>query len=178
MERLGTILDWLVDERFLRRLDPDPGYVPSVLGEEEEVWDDEVPVWAAPAHGRDDLLWEGPLHPPKHHCAAGISSILRFHPAASLGQATVTVSHVRDPATRYEATPMGEAVTRLYLDPASASVLRTGLRRAVRRLVRDDAPVTVFSLLHLAAPPMILPAFGSKARTWTVTPICGRNTRT
>ena len=46
---------------------------------------------------------------------------------------------------------MGEAVTRLYLDPASASVLRTGLRRAVRRLVRDDAPVTVFSLLHLAA---------------------------
>jgi len=46
---------------------------------------------------------------------------------------------------------MGEAVTRLYLDPASASVLRTGLRRAVRRLVRDDAPVTVFSLLHLVA---------------------------
>ena len=63
----------------------------------------------------------------------------------------MTVANVRDPATRYEATPMGEAVTRLYLDPASASVLRTGLRRAVRRLVRDDAPVTVFSLLHLVA---------------------------
>ena len=152
LQRLGTILDWLVDERFLRRLDPDPGYIPPVLSEEEEVWDDEVPVWAAPAHGRDDLLWEGTSAPAQSTTVRRESpASFGFTSAASLGQATVTVSHVRDPATRYEATPMGEAVTRLYLDPASASVLRTGLRRAVRRLVRDDAPVTVFSLLHLAA---------------------------
>jgi len=51
---------------------------------------------------------------------------------------------------RYEATAMGERVTQLYLDPLSASILRTGLRRAVRRLVRQDAPVSDFGLLHLA----------------------------
>lgn len=51
---------------------------------------------------------------------------------------------------RYEATAMGERVTQLYLDPLSASILRTGLRRAVRRTVRQDAPVTDFGFLHLA----------------------------
>ena len=50
----------------------------------------------------------------------------------------------------YEATMMGERVTQMYLDPLSASKLRTGLRRAVRRLVRQNAPVTEFSLLELA----------------------------
>ena len=152
LQRLGTILDWLVDERFLRRLDPDPAYVPSAPPAEEEVWDDDVPVWAAPAHGRDDLLWEGGSGAPSPRSTQRVApASFGFTSASSLTQATVTVSDVRDPATRYEATPMGEAVTRLYLDPASASVLRTGLRRAVRRLVRDDGPVTVFSLLHLAA---------------------------
>ena len=154
LQRLGAILDWLVDERFLRRLDPDPAYVPAApaVEDEEEGWDDDVPVWAAPAHGRDDLLWEGAAMPSRSTVVKrDAPAAFGFTPAASLNQATVTVATVRDPATRYEATPMGEAVTRLYLDPASASVLRTGLRRAVRRLVRDDAPVTVFSLLHLAA---------------------------
>jgi helicase len=51
---------------------------------------------------------------------------------------------------KYQATQMGERVTQLYLDPLSASILRTGLRRAVRRLVRADRPVTDFGLLHLA----------------------------
>ena len=152
LQRLGAILDWLVEERFLRRLDPDPGYVPSSLPVEEEAWDDDVPTWAAPAHGRDDLLWEGgSAIPTAVHKKRNAPAAFGFTSASSFTQATVSVANVRDPATRYEATPMGEAVTRLYLDPASASVLRTGLRRAVRRLVREDAPVTVFSLLHLAA---------------------------
>ncbi len=152
LERLGAILDWLVDERFLRRLDANPAYVPPADVDEEEHWDDDVPAWAAPAHGRDDLLWEGasatvqPASPSERAPAS-----FGFTAASSLSRPTVTVANVRDPATRYEATPMGEVVTRLYLDPASASVLRTGLRRAVRRMVRDDAPVTVFSLLHLVA---------------------------
>ena len=152
LERLGAILDWLVDERFLRRLDANPAYVPPADVDEEEHWDDDVPAWAAPAHGRDDLLWEGasatvqPASPSERAPAS-----FGFTAASSLSRPTVAVANVRDPATRYEATPMGEVVTRLYLDPASASVLRTGLRRAVRRMVRDDAPVTVFSLLHLVA---------------------------
>ena len=45
---------------------------------------------------------------------------------------------------------MGERVTQLYLDPLSASLIQTGLRRAVRRIVRGIGPVTNFGLLHLA----------------------------
>jgi helicase len=51
---------------------------------------------------------------------------------------------------KYEATLMGERITQLYLDPLSASIIRTGLRRAIRRIVKDIAPVTNFGLLHLA----------------------------
>jgi len=63
---------------------------------------------------------------------------------------SLEVSAVAAANTMYEATAMGERVTQLYLDPLSASMMRTGLRRAVRRLVREDAPVTVFGLLHMA----------------------------
>ena len=51
---------------------------------------------------------------------------------------------------KYEATPMGERIAQLYLDPLSASILRTGMRRAVRRMVRQDGPVSEFGLTHLA----------------------------
>ncbi len=52
---------------------------------------------------------------------------------------------------KYEATLMGERITQLYLDPLSASLLRVGLRRAVRREVRGSGEVTNFGLLHLIA---------------------------
>ena len=135
--------------------------------------------WAAPAHGRDDLLWEGAATPSR-------STVVRreapaafgFTPAASLNQATVTVTTVRDPATRYEATPMGEAVTRLYLDPPRLR-LRTGLRRAVRRLVRDDALRHRVQFAALGGfDQRFCPPLAQEARTWNAIPNCGRNTRT
>ena len=46
---------------------------------------------------------------------------------------------------------MGERVAQLYIDPLSADILIEGLRRAVRRIVRNTLPVTSFSLCHLVA---------------------------
>ena len=40
---------------------------------------------------------------------------------------------------------MGERVAQLYIDPLSADILLDGLRRAVRRIVRNSLPVTSFS---------------------------------
>ena len=51
---------------------------------------------------------------------------------------------------KYQATATGERVTQIYLDQLTDSMLRTGLRRAVRRMVRGNGPVTSFGLLHLA----------------------------
>jgi helicase len=58
---------------------------------------------------------------------------------------------------------MGERIAQLYVDPLSADVMIDGLRRCVRRLVRQDLPVTHFGLCHLvAATPDFLP-FWAKA---------------
>ena len=51
--------------------------------------------------------------------------------------------------TKYEATLIGKRVTQLYLDPLSASIIRTGLRRSVRRKVMKIGPVTNFGIIHL-----------------------------
>ena len=47
-ERLDSMLDWLVEERFIRRLGVDESYEARRQDEaidEEETWDDDVPVW-------------------------------------------------------------------------------------------------------------------------------------
>ena len=156
-ERIASMLDWLVEERFIRVRGLDDHYTPPLPPEdlgEEASWDDTRPMWASVAEVADGVSWE-PVS----------SSGSRPSTAASAQPATFGFTNARDirgrpmslevsavaaANTMYEATAMGERVTQLYLDPLSASMMRTGLRRAVRRLVREDAPVTVFGLLHMA----------------------------
>ena len=156
-ERIASMLDWLVEERFIRVRGLDDHYTPPLPPEdlgEESSWDDTRPMWASVAEVADGVSWE-PVS----------SSGSRPSSAASAQPATFGFTNARDirgkpmslevsavaaANTMYEATAMGERVTQLYLDPLSASMMRTGLRRAVRRLVREDAPVTVFGLLHMA----------------------------
>lgn len=157
-ERLNTMLDWLVEERFIRKCGTDEHYTPrgtdKPLGDEEEAWDDTVPAWAVNAKATEGVSWEprsvGASSPV--HTSAHTEPSIGFSKATSLRQTggwAQPVAH-DEPSMRYEATAMGERVTQLYLDPLSASILRRGLRRAVRRSVRKDAPVTDFGFLHLA----------------------------
>ena len=155
-ERLTTMLDWLVEERFVRRCGHDEHFTPragnALSDSEEESWDDSIPVWASSASVTAGVAWAPPSTPsPRPPSAHGLptfgfssASNLRQHPHG------VEAVAVDGPSMRYEATAMGERVTQLYLDPLSASILRRGLRRAVRRMVRGDAPVTDFGLLHLS----------------------------
>ncbi|HII27266.1 MAG TPA: hypothetical protein HA353_02510, partial [Candidatus Poseidonia sp.] len=157
-ERLNTMLDWLVEERFIRKCGTDEHYTPlgtnKPLGDDEEAWDDTVPAWAINAKATEGVSWEpqsiGASSPV--HTSAHTEPSIGFSKATSLRQTggwAQPVAH-DEPSMRYEATAMGERVTQLYLDPLSASILRRGLRRAVRRSVRKDAPVTDFGFLHLA----------------------------
>ena len=156
-ERLNTMLDWLVEERFIRKCGTDEHYTPRWADEtvgDEEAWDDTVPAWAMNAKATDGVSWEphplGTSTPVRS--SAHTEPSIGFSKATSLRQTggwAQPVGH-DDPSMRYEATAMGERVTQLYLDPLSASILRRGLRRAVRRSVRKDAPVTDFGFLHLA----------------------------
>ena len=157
-ERLTSMLDWLVEERFVRRCGPDEHFTPSWANasvDEDEAWDDTVPTWATSAHHTQGVSWE-----PERPGAKPLSRTSSAHPTPSFGFSRATsleqtggwVQPVAEdgPDMRYEATAMGERVTQLYLDPLSASILRRGLRRAVRRCVRKDAPVSDFGFLHLA----------------------------
>ncbi|MEK9650581.1 MAG: DEAD/DEAH box helicase [Poseidonia sp.] len=156
-ERLSTMLTWLVEERFIRRCGADEHYTPRsglMKDDVEEAWDDSVPVWASSAIETSGVVWghEPSSNPPPHRASSHGRPTFGFASALDLNQGvTPVLRDVEDgPNMRYEATAMGERVTQLYLDPLSASILRTGLRRAVRRMVRMDAPVTDFGLLHLA----------------------------
>ena len=158
-ERLSTMLGWLVEERFLRKCGDDPHFTPRSAGlnmgdGDEEAWDDTVPPWASSAAETAGVEWspQTSAHPAQRSPSVHTSPVFGFSPASSFAHgSTPALNPVEDgPGMRYQATAMGERVTQLYLDPLSASILRTGLRRAVRRLVRQDAPVSDFGLLHLA----------------------------
>lgn len=159
-ERLNTMLDWLVEERFIRKVGIDENFTAHWLNDEinlehEDAWDDSLPAWATPAQETLGVEWS-PNSPAQIKAiaqrSAHINPSLGFTTATSLGSTGewVQPSAEEPHDMKYEATQMGERVTQLYLDPLSASILRTGLRRAVRRLVRAARPVTDFGLLHLA----------------------------
>jgi replicative superfamily II helicase len=71
-------------------------------------------------------------------------------PARRIGP-MVVASSPRNWDRTFIPTRFGREVVRLCIDPLSGIRLRRGLRRCVRRLVRDanDQPVTTFGLLHL-----------------------------
>ena len=159
-ERLNTMLDWLVEERFIRKVGIDENFTAHWLNEEidlgqEDAWDDSLPAWATPAQQTTGVEWNPhptPQHNGQSQRSAHINPSLGFTTATSLASTGEWVQpSAEEPHNmQYEATQMGERVTQLYLDPLSASILRTGLRRAVRRCVRAVRPVTDFGLLHLA----------------------------
>ena len=152
-ERLDSMLDWLVEERFLRRLGIDESYelrLHDQAIDEEESWDDTVPVWVNVAQDSGGVSMQEARLAPSIPTSHGKPS-LGFVSASSLNNVGGwNPTSGEPPAMKYEATAIGERVAQLYLDPLSASILRTGMRRAVRRMVRQDAPVSEFGLTHLA----------------------------
>ena len=152
-ERLDSMLDWLVEERFLRRLGVDESYEMRRQDraiDEIESWDDNVPVWVNVAQESGGVSLREERQPRTSTSSHGKPS-LGFISATALNSGVGwSETSGEPPAMKYEATPIGERVAQLYLDPLSASVLRTGMRRAVRRLVRQDGPVSEFGLTHLA----------------------------
>ena len=154
-ENIDAMLNWLVEKRFIRR---------SHQGVEIEEWDDETPIWVDAAKSASGVRMKGSSRRESAEVTLG------FTRASSFTNTNLTGSQNEAIDTMYEATPMGERVAQLYIDPMSAHIMIDGLRRAVRRLVRQDLDVTEFGLCHLiAATPDFLPfwakstemAFGS-----------------
>ena len=155
-EKIDDTLNWLLEERFIRKLGVDDDYLAKRADskfDEYDDWDDNVPIWASTAKdipGVEILDTNQRVKMPRK--SAFTKPTFGFSVATNLSNSGgwQQESNSNSPGMRYESTTMGERVTQLYLDPLSASLIRTGLRRAVRRIVRGIGPVTNFGLLHLA----------------------------
>ena len=154
-EKIDQTLTWLTEQRFIRKIGVDKTYSEARADKvvDSDDWDDSVPAWAMVAKSTQgvEMTNEDNINNTNKFSAHN-KPALGFNLASELS--TVGAWHSNDldefSGIKYEATLMGERITQLYLDPLSASIIRTGLRRAIRRIVKAIAPVTNFGLLHLA----------------------------
>ena len=135
-ENIDSMLKWLVDKRFVRRTN---------VGSIEENWDDETPSWVDAAQSASGVSFS------KSKSREPTEATFGFQRASSISVGNALSFDTEALDNEYEATPMGERVAQLYIDPLSADIMLDGLRRAVRRIVRKSLPVTSFSLCHLVA---------------------------
>ena len=155
-EKIDQTLDWLIDERFIRKLGIDDEYIAKRADDqinEDDDWDDNIPIWASTAQNIAGVeILENNKAELQSRKSAYTKPTFGFSIATNLANtgAWEPKLNSNSPGMKYESTTMGERITQLYLDPLSASLIRTGLRRAVRRIVKEIGPVTNFGLLHLA----------------------------
>ena len=135
-ENIDGMLRWLVEKRFIRR---------KSIGTISESWDDETPSWVDAAQSASGVTMSAKKSKEPTEATFG------FKRASSIAISSTEIFNVEALDTEYEATAMGERIAQLYIDPLSADILIDGLRRAVRRIVRESLPVTHFSLCHLVA---------------------------
>jgi len=152
-QRIDRMIEWLVQRDMILRTGESNLVAERIasrpINEEiEENWEDELPTWAAAASALDGLDWikrEMNDPTPKRKGPA----VFGFTTAASLNQ--IDEIH-EDPANMtYAATPFGETVSRLYLNPVTGYLLRIGLRTAVRIAagLDDRRQLTPTGLIHL-----------------------------
>jgi helicase len=135
-DNIDSMLRWLVDKRFIRRV---------TVGSISETWDDDKPSWVDAAQSASGVSFAS------KKSKEPIEATFGFQRASKITIETPPSFDVEAADSSYEATPMGERIAQLYIDPLSADIIIDGLRRAVRRTVRETLPVTEFSLCHLVA---------------------------
>ena len=152
--RIDGIISWLAEHRFIERTGEDQAVVERLSArkavEIEEKWDDEKPLWAQSAEAVEGVGLHEYVEPkprPKRPAVIG------FQTAGELSTSSHEEIIPDSPAMSYIATPFGERVSRLYLDPLSGLILREGLRKARKILCRiiEDRSISPWALLHLVA---------------------------
>ena len=140
-EQIDEMLNWLVDQRFIRSI----GIDKKIDNETDlvEDWDDEIPEWALAAKSSVGVSLS------KAHLPQKLNLVFDKANAYRELNHTKNQTHIIHQGTKYKATDIGGGVSTLYIDPLSASILLKGMRRAVRRRVEGTEPVTTFGLTHL-----------------------------
>ena len=154
-DRIDNILTWLVDEEMIIQegIDTDleneyAFHLQEVL-QNENTWDDNVPDWVKAAKENEGIvLIEEDINEIKH-IGNSKPKGLGFEKANEIISPEMRIT--KQNSMVYSASDFGNRVCQLYLDPMSGAILRAGLRRAIRRIVRNqkDMPLTNFSILYL-----------------------------
>jgi helicase len=165
-DRIDEFINWLTEHELIERLGVDEELSQTLASQASsaaptktdeplpESWQDDLPPWVGTAADFDAVN----LLAPKPKASTPRQRMLRNHPA-SLGFQRASVIAAADSildspepdAMLYASTDFGLRVAQLYIDPLTGHLLRQGLRRAVRRIVRAEtgSEVTEFGLLHL-----------------------------
>jgi len=152
--RIDEIIDWLATHRFIERNGEDSAVIERLASieptESDEEWDDDMPLWAQSAKSVDGVEFtEYVENKPQQKRPA----VIGFQKAGLLETPPSDEIVPDSPAMSYSATPFGERVSRLYLDPLSGLILREGLRKARKILCRfiENKSISPWAMLHLIA---------------------------
>ena len=164
--RLDDVISWLAANGMIDRTGESEEVRQRMLEEipveQAEEWEDEMPSWVDSA---SDVLGinmrgdtEGVHEKPR-----------RGPPIFGFRKASIHDSYEQDPpesaSMTYSATPLGERVSQLYLNPITGRMLRDGLGHAMATLTGEDQyrQVSPLSLLHLVScTPDFLPLWPRK----------------
>ena len=149
-ERIEQWIQWLSDNELVTRIGCDNELYEKIneeiIFDENESWDDEIPTWASIA--KDSKGIELNSEQPSQSNAP---KSLGFNLASDWNKKSNSPKINEPLSMTYAASDFGNLITRMYLDPTSGLLLRNGLRRAVRRIFRENSelPLTDEGLLYL-----------------------------
>ncbi|HJM19713.1 MAG TPA: DEAD/DEAH box helicase [Candidatus Thalassarchaeaceae archaeon] len=165
-DKIDGIVDWLCDHGMVERRGVDETLAADIdesLRKEitetkdesidSENWDDNLPPWAIAASSTTGVrLSENTPKQvkPKRKGPA----IIGFQSAGDIyRESRLEPNQPEQDAMTYQATPFGERISRLYLDPLSGHILQAGLRKATEIIagLDDENTLSPYSLLHLIA---------------------------
>ncbi|HJM87370.1 MAG TPA: helicase-related protein, partial [Candidatus Thalassarchaeaceae archaeon] len=165
-DKIDGIVDWLCDHEMVERRGVDETLAADIdesLRKEStetkdesidsENWDDNLPPWAIAASSTTGVrLSENTPKQvkPKRKGPA----IIGFQSAGDIyRESRLEPNQPEQDAMTYQATPFGERISRLYLDPLSGHILQAGLRKATEIIagLDDENTLSPYSLLHLIA---------------------------
>ena len=153
--RIDDVVSWLASNGMIDRLGESDEVRARILEEpsveQPEEWEDELPSWVGSASKVAGL--DVATEPIRRYD----ESPRRGPPIFGFRKASVHDSFEAEPpespSMAYSATPLGDRVAQLYLNPISGRIIRDGLGRAMATLTGEDdyRQVSPLSLLHLVS---------------------------
>jgi len=153
--QIDKVIRWLFENDMIKK-DGESNLVKERIlkqntGEEtKENWNDDVPAWAESATKISGVDLNEDYQKKFSNVAPRKGpAIFGFKKASNIEFEEIEAPD--SPSMVYSATPLGSRISRLYLNPVSGKILKTGLTNAMEILtgVNVEKQISPFSLLHL-----------------------------